>query len=178
LVDISFFAGSNGLLVRIRPEMARLQRPGATARKPKARPSMARLFSRRVAKTSRFTQFMPATGCSIAFFPFFKFTPPVSGAPAASSGFAHPCRECLEKAIWRGGLWQNGVTLGALLTPEMAKRTYLRGDSRIEAFCRPGNFAGWSVRFYFGHILIILPVTLFYSYKSAKYKRIWLLMLK
>jgi hypothetical protein len=160
------------------PEMARIQRPETTARKPKTRPPVARLFSRRVAKTSRFAQFMPVAGYSIFFFPFFKFTPPVSGAPAASSGFAHPCRECPKKAIWWGGLWQNGAPLAALLTPGIAKRTYLRGGSRIEALCRPGNFVAWPVRFYFGHILIILPVTLFYSYKSAKYKRIWLLILK
>jgi hypothetical protein len=147
LVDISFSAGSNGLLVRIPAEMARIQRPETTARKPKTRPPVARLFSRRVAKTSRFAQFMPVAGYSIFFFPFFKFTPPVSGAPAASSGFAHPCRECPKKAIWWGGLWQNGAPLAALLTSGIAKRTYLRGGSRIEAFCRAGEFCGMARAF-------------------------------
>jgi hypothetical protein len=148
------------------------------ARKQETRPSVARLFSRRVAKTSRFTQFMPVAGCSIAFFPFFKFTPPVSGAPTVSRGFAHLCREWSKKTICEGGLWQNGAPLAAFLTPGTARKTYLRGGSRIEALYRPGNFVGRSLRFYFGHILIILPVTLFYSYKSAKYQRIWLLILK
>jgi hypothetical protein len=76
LVDISSFAGSNGLLVRILPETARVQSLGTTARKPETRLSVARLFSRCVAKPAVLPNSCPQQGVPLPFFLFLNLLHP------------------------------------------------------------------------------------------------------